>query len=337
MPEAAHNGDGPVRIGELSRRVGISTELLRAWERRYDLIAPARTPGGLRLYGAQEERRVRRMLEHLGDGLAAAEAARLTREEFEQGQPDARSAGGPPALSAASPPAPSVATPPAPAAIGDLRLALDDLDQAGADAALDRLLSCLSLAAVVSEAVLPYLCEVGERWERDGDGVIAQEHFASTLLRGRLLALARGWGGGHGPMALLACAPGDQHDLGLICFGLALREEGWRITFLGPDTPLGSTVGAARALKPALTVLAAKLRRQKALPTRALAELAAQGPLAVAGPGISPRLARQVGARYLDDDPFSAAALIAAELAVGGLEPAVHGGSGPRTSPPAQP
>ena len=52
---------------------------------------------------------------------------------------------------------------------------------------------------------------------------IAQEHFASSLLRGRLLGLARGWGSGGSPLALLACVPGDQHDLGLICFGLALR------------------------------------------------------------------------------------------------------------------
>ena len=79
-----------------------------------------------------------------------------------------------------------------------------------------------------------------------GDASIAQEHFASALLRGRLLGLARGWGTGSGPLGLLACFPGDQHDLGLLCFGLALRGQGWRITFLGPDTPLATITCSPR-------------------------------------------------------------------------------------------
>ena len=70
---AQHN----LRIGELSRRVGVSPELLRAWERRYGLLHPGRTAGGLRLYSAEDERRVRAMQAHVESGLSAAEAARL--------------------------------------------------------------------------------------------------------------------------------------------------------------------------------------------------------------------------------------------------------------------
>src|SRR4029453_16798783 len=68
---------GHLRIGELSRRVGVSTELLRAWERRYGLLAPTRTAGGFRPYGHEGERRVRRMLAHLDSGVSAAEGARM--------------------------------------------------------------------------------------------------------------------------------------------------------------------------------------------------------------------------------------------------------------------
>ena len=66
---------GHLRIGELSRRVGVRTELLRAWERRYGLLSPTRTAGGFRLYGDEDERRVRRMLRHLDAGVSAAEGA----------------------------------------------------------------------------------------------------------------------------------------------------------------------------------------------------------------------------------------------------------------------
>jgi len=65
-----------LRIGELSRRVGVSEHVLRAWESRYGLLKPARSAGGYRLYSEDDQSRIRRMQAHLADGLAAAQAAR---------------------------------------------------------------------------------------------------------------------------------------------------------------------------------------------------------------------------------------------------------------------
>ena len=297
MPPSPEQSAGQIRIGELSRRVGVSAELLRAWERRYGLLLPSRTAGGLRLYGEDDERRVLRMLGHLAAGVSAAEAARLTRRELEE--------------HLAAPPGDEA---PASAAIGyQLRGSLDQLDETGAHAALDRLLSGFTLETVVREAVLPYLHELGERWERTGDAMIGQEHFASALLRGRLLGQARGWGSGYGPMALLACLPGDQHDLGLICFGLALRGHGWRITFLGPDTPLATITQTAVLLRPALVVLTATIPLDRETLADDLATIAALAPLALAGDGAGQSDAEAVGARLLDEDPYTAAATVAAD------------------------
>jgi MerR family transcriptional regulator, light-induced transcriptional regulator len=78
----ASEGDPAVlRIGELARRVGVSQDLLRAWERRYGLLEPVRSPGGFRLYSEADEQRVRRMQAHLALGLAAAQAARAALDE----------------------------------------------------------------------------------------------------------------------------------------------------------------------------------------------------------------------------------------------------------------
>ena len=240
------------------------------------------------------------MLEHLTAGVSAAEAARLTRRELPEQAP--APVDGPGDAAAVS------------AAVGDqLRQALDQLDETGAQAALDRLLAGFAQETVLREAVLPYLHDLGDRWEQTGDATIVQEHFASALLRGRLLGLARGWGGGYGPMALLACFPGDQHDLGLICFGLALRANGWRITFLGPDTPLVTITETARLLSPALVVLSAMVRPDPHAVGDALAEIAARAPLAIAGDGVNASDAAKVGARFLVGDPFEAAAEIAAD------------------------
>ena len=71
------NGETVLRIGELSKRSGVSPELLRAWERRYGLLNPTRSSGGLRLYSLDDLERVRLMRQHLDGGLAAAEAAAL--------------------------------------------------------------------------------------------------------------------------------------------------------------------------------------------------------------------------------------------------------------------
>src|ERR687889_1673442 len=70
-----------LRIGELSRRLGVSDHVLRAWERRYGLLRPVRSTGGFRLYSEADLNRVRRMQAHLARGLSAAEAARAAIDD----------------------------------------------------------------------------------------------------------------------------------------------------------------------------------------------------------------------------------------------------------------
>jgi MerR family transcriptional regulator, light-induced transcriptional regulator len=277
-----------VRIGELGRRVGVSTELLRAWERRYGLLRPARSAGGFRLYDRQDEDRVRLMQDHLAQGLSAAEAASLALAG-ERPRSDASTAGRSPT-----------------AALERLGTALDAFDELEAQAVMDDLLSDFTLDTILRDVLLPYLRELGERWER-GDVSVAQEHYASGLLRGRLLGLARGWGRGIGPHALLAGAPGEQHDLGLISFGLSVRARGWRVTFLGQDTPIADIAATARAIRPDLVVVTATTRRRLSAVADELAALGKGFPLAVAGAGADAAIAERVGGLLLEGDPVSAA------------------------------
>jgi MerR family transcriptional regulator, light-induced transcriptional regulator len=253
---------GLLRIGEVSRRSGVSPELLRAWERRYNLLRPTRSAGGLRLYSGADLERVRAMQRHLADGLAAAEAAALATHLAEQ--------------------APSAV------ALDDLRRELEGAllayDEPRAQTILDSLLAAATVDTVLSKVVLPYLHELGEGWER-GEVSVAQEHFASSVLRGRLLGLARGWDRGLGPRVLLACAPEEQHDLGLVCFGLALRERGWRIGYLGADTPIDSVADAALAFVPEFVVVSAVTADRFRAKASELKELAKATRLCLGGAG----------------------------------------------------
>lgn len=283
---------GYLRIGELSRRVGVPPELLRAWESRYGLLSPSRSRGGFRLYSDEDLRRIAAMRSHLASGLSAAEAARL-------------------ALT--SPPPPAAPGIDLEATTGELRDALDRFDDVRANSALDRLLAAFGEETVLAEVVLPYLHELGDRWET-GAASIAQEHFASNVVRGRLAGLARGWGQGIGPRALLACAPGELHDLALVVFGLAVRARGWRVTYLGPDTPLDTLADAADALRPTLVVVTATVRARFRAIRDDLRRLAERTRLAVAGAGATGELARAVGALHLAGDPISEAERVTREV-----------------------
>jgi DNA-binding transcriptional MerR regulator len=282
--------EGVLRIGELSRRVGVSPELLRAWETRYALLRPSRSAGGFRLYSDEDEARVRLMRLYQERGLSAAEAARLAASAEPGASPEA-----------AAEPDGRVA-----GEVARLREALDDFDEAGAHDAFDRLVGALSTDALVREAVIPYLEDLGRRWE-EGEASVAQEHFASNVLRGRLLGLARGWGQGAGPRAILACAPGEQHDLPLICFGLALRARGWRITYLGPDTPVDTLADVVGALEVRLVVVSASLAERLEAALAELRGLSGRTRLVVAGAGATEEAAERAGAELVTEDPVAAA------------------------------
>ncbi|HZG35805.1 MAG TPA: MerR family transcriptional regulator [Gaiellaceae bacterium] len=278
-----------LRIGELARRTGVSPELLRAWERRYELLRPERTPTGYRLYSEDDVARVLRMQDLLRSGLAAAEAARQ-----------------------ASDAAPAPTTPPLAVNAGRLTDALARFDDAAAHDALDQLLAQFTGTAVLEHVVLPVLRDLGERWA-GGDASVAEEHFASSLLRGRLLGLARGWDRGGGPRAVLACAPGELHELGLIAFGIALRTQGWRITYLGADTPAETLVTAVAAVAPAAVVVVAVDSARVKGEDGVLATVARLAPLWVAG-AVDAATAERLGARLLAADPIGAAELVAGSV-----------------------
>jgi DNA-binding transcriptional MerR regulator len=276
---------GALRIGEFARRVGVSPELLRAWERRYGLLQPIRTEGGFRLYTDDDAGRVERMKRALDEGLSAAEAARR-------------------ALAQARPPEPALD-----GARARLVAAAHAYDEAALHAVLDEALAAFSLETVLRELILPVLRELGTEWEQ-GTLEIGQEHFASNLVRERLLGLARLWGRGGGPLAILACAPGERHDIGLIAFGLVLRSHGWRILFLGADTPLATLGRAVSTTDPRLVVVASMDGALLEAQGTELRRLGRAAPLVLSGAGASETLCARLRLDRLDGDLVTAAGAV---------------------------
>src|SRR5204862_8290583 len=167
--------------------------------------------------------------------------------------------------------------------------ALEGYDETGAEQVLEKLQASTSATNVIRDVFMPLLRELGDRWA-GGHVNVAQEHFASGFIHGRLLGLARGWDRGLGQRAVLACPEGEQHTFGLIAFGIALHQLGWRITYLGADTPIPMVIEAAASVQPRLTTVTAAMPGvlERVLPE--LSDLAARWPLAIAGAGSSRHL-----------------------------------------------
>ena len=272
---------GPrLRIGELSRRVGVSPELLRAWETRYGLLAPERTPGGLRLYTQSDEQRVREMSGQIAAGLSAAEAARVVLAR-------------------------TSTTVPAGQLLEELDRSLTALDEPSAQAALDQTFASHDLETALAQVILPFLRELGERWATT-QRTVAQEHFASNVIGGRLRSLSRGWGDGDGPRVVLACPAGEQHELGLVCFGLLLRQRGWRIAYFGAQTPAADLASAISDLAPRLVVFSATGAQQLLDASDEIRPLSGLAPLAIGGPGATTAVAQGLGAQLLPPDLVAA-------------------------------
>jgi MerR family transcriptional regulator, light-induced transcriptional regulator len=289
------------RIGELSYRVGVSPDVLRAWEKRYGLLQPSRTEGGYRLYTARDEQRVRLMQHHLYAGLSAAEAAQeVARMEHDGNPPDA-----------------SIETPFELAQ--QLAASLDAFDEDGAHELLDRLFGLHGLERTIRDALMPYLRELGERWARKQVS-IAQEHFASRLIEGRLLALARGWNKGPGLRAVLACPPGEQHTLPLVSFGLILRSRGWRNIYLGAETPPSTVHLAADTVSADVIVMSAVSTDRFARVAGDLRPLTRTCPLVLAGPGATVELAAELDVQCLQDDPATAAEALSRRFVIDAMQ-----------------
>ena len=153
---------------------------------------------------------------------------------------------------------------------------------------------------------MPYLADLGERWQH-GTASVAMEHFASNVIRGRLAGLGRGWGSGHGPRALLACPPGELHDMGLMAFGIVLNRNGWRIDYLGTSTPVEELERAVDAHDPTWSSSPPPSRKPSSRSARSspLSHVAPRSPSPEPAPRRrSPSLC---GARLMAGDPVTEA------------------------------
>ncbi len=228
-------------IKQAAGRSGVSVPLLRAWERRYRIVEPARTASGYRLYDDASIARLRAMHLLIEDGWSASTAAAHLLEAGDEAvaaitrEADASTA-----------PARLSADATADALVGSFVTAAASLDEPALESLLDEMFARGSFEQVVTALVMPALVALGEGWA-DGRVDVAGEHAAANAVLRRLGAafLAAGRPAGNGNVLLVGLPPGGRHELGALAFATAARRAGIAARYLGADLPVQDWLDAA--------------------------------------------------------------------------------------------
>jgi methanogenic corrinoid protein MtbC1 len=224
-------------IGALARAVGVPVQTLRTWESRYGYPTAERLSSGHRRYPPETVERLRLVMQLLAQGHKPSSVVAADPETLEVllrvGQ------------------VPTSTRPRPRSSAGRFATwfdAVERFDVAALDALLRHGWATAGAVPFLQDELAPFLDEVGRRWE-SGRIDVAHEHFASKAIG---LFLGRQWRAmsdvSSGPLAVCATFEGERHELGLHMAAVGLALGGWRIRFLGADTPLDSIVTAATTL-----------------------------------------------------------------------------------------
>ena len=281
-------------VSQAAALTGIPTTTLRAWERRYGVIAPRRTEGGYRLYDPVQIEMLREMAARVEEGMRPAQAAA--------------------SLAGFRAPRPTPAPPPGAVVTPDLVAAAASLDPVILRETIDEAFASSPFEEVVTGWLFPQLRRLGEAWA-SGALTIAQEHFASAGVMAALAAAFRdAQAESRGPTVLVGLPAGARHQMGLMAFATCLRRLGPNVLYLGADLPADEWRTAAQAQHPRAAVLGAY--------SPADAEAAGLVVDALAGSSVSvwvggAERARIRGATPLPDDIPEAARLLNRSLLAG--------------------
>ena len=233
-------------IKEAAARTGIPVELLRAWERRYGVVTPARTSGGYRVYDEAALDRLRTMRRLVDAGWSPnIAAAAILRDEV--------------------PELPAGGTGGGAGALGDERSkplvdrfveAVVAVDPRAVEEALDRMFAAATFEAVVDEALIPGLHGIGDAWAA-GRLSVAGEHAASHAVLRRLAAAFQAAGRPPDPTGavLVGLPTGARHELAALIFATATRRAGLPVLYLGPDLPAADWVSMAQRTRAIAAVI----------------------------------------------------------------------------------
>ncbi|MDZ4721500.1 MAG: B12-binding domain-containing protein [Roseiflexaceae bacterium] len=225
----------------VARDTGVPPDTFRAWERRYGVPHPQRTPGGHRLYSERDIAIIRWLRDRTEEGMNISHAVMLLTSVTDSAD-----------NSTLNNETRSLAT-----MAEELINALISFDAAVAERVLSEAFAIYAFEEVLLNLVQPTMIEVGERWHR-GEINVASEHFATEFVRRKMASLLNVFETNtQRDTIVVGCAPAELHDIGILFASLFLVRRGWHVVYLGAQVPLADLLETAQAVKPALICLSA--------------------------------------------------------------------------------
>lgn len=265
-------------LSAVVKETGLHADVLRAWERRYALPKPERTPGGHRLYSDFDVATIKWLQARQHEGLSIRRAVDFWREIINNGRD-------PLSEYPTAGQIEQITLPAETAPMDELRnqwleacLAFDTLR---AEETINQAFATAPVERVCFDLFQKGISQVGDLW-RQGKALVQQEHFATALAIRRidtLISLTPN--PTHPGTLLMGCPAGELHSFPMLLLMLMLRRRGWNVTYLGANIPLEQMKQAAASIHPDLIVLAAQ-RLETAAGLRAAAELFQRDGLALA-------------------------------------------------------
>ena len=231
------------RIKTVADMIGVPRNTLLAWERRYQVVEPARLANGYREYSEEDIARLRELKRLIDAGHRVGEAISLMQasRSASQNVDDQRTAD----------------------LVEELLGALLRLDRRAADDTL-RHAGTMPFARMIDEIFFPLQRHVGELWEEDALDA-AQEHVVSHFVRERLqgMLMALDYGPVSGKLTLCASFPEEQHDIALLGLSVKLAMRNHRIIYVGQRTPIDGLISMMEKHRPQLVCVSVTLPRAR--------------------------------------------------------------------------
>ncbi|MEB3299589.1 MAG: MerR family transcriptional regulator [Candidatus Sericytochromatia bacterium] len=245
---------GPYKMSSVARLTGFSPMLLRAWEKRYDLLSPVRSPKGHRLYTDRDIQVLRRVKSLLDEGRSIGEIAGLGVEALlaEPLPVPPRHESSARMLEPLVEPGPGGA----PSAMIDalverLVQGAVQMDEFAIETALDQAFARYSVTVAVENVIRPATIRIGELWH-EGVCSVTGEHLASqafTRRLHRLLDISRNRDTSL-PYVVTACFPDEWHEFGALLVAFYISQAGARVLHLGASVPFEDLERALGKLDP---------------------------------------------------------------------------------------
>jgi methylmalonyl-CoA mutase cobalamin-binding domain/chain len=218
-----------------AKKTGLSTHVIRMWEKRYDAVSPNRSDTNRRCFTDEEIERLTLLRSATLAGHSIGNVARLPLEKLRALTQDAPSS---------SPATASNDTSVAPA-IAEAVQAILDHNSVRLEQILSRAAVQLGFHGLLEKVIAPLAYRVGDLWA-DGSITAAHEHFASAIIRNFLVKNARPYASsGSVPSLIVATPAGQLHELGAVMVAAAANDMGWRVVYLGTSLPSLEIAGAA--------------------------------------------------------------------------------------------